>query len=79
MVPIYREHVVAQIKPSTTKRIDFGLCLKGAKKNPPKRLIETGGLTKGDRITHRIPITSLGEIDDEVSNWLRIAYDLDAP
>ena len=30
------------------------------------RLIDTGGFAKKDRITHRIPITSLAEIDDEV-------------
>lgn len=78
IVPIYRHHVVAQIKPSTTKRIDFGLFLKGAKKRLSKRLLDTGGLDKGDRITHRIPISTLDEIDDEVETWLRVAYDLDA-
>ncbi len=77
MVPIYRNHVVAQIKPSTIKRIDFGLFLKGSKKKPSKRLIDTGGLAKGDRITHRIPITTLDEIDDDLQSWFRIAYDLD--
>jgi hypothetical protein len=33
---------------------------------------------KKDRITHRIPIASLEDIDDEVKNWLKVAYDLDA-
>ena len=42
------------------------------------RLIDTGGFAKKDRITHRIPITSLEEIDDEVKRWLKVAYDLDA-
>lgn len=78
MVPIFRNHVVAQIKPSTIKRIDFGLCLKGGKRKPSKRLIDTGGLEKGDRITHRIPITSLDEIDDVVRSWYQVAYNLDA-
>ncbi len=78
IVPLYREHVFAQIKPATRTRIDFGLALKGAKRKPPKRLLETGGLEKGDRITHRFPIESLGEIDREVKDWLAVAYALDA-
>jgi hypothetical protein len=78
IVPFYREHVFAQIKPATRTRIDFGLALKGAKKKPPRRLIDTGGLAKGDRITHRIEITSENEINDEVKTWLKMAYDLDA-
>jgi hypothetical protein len=77
-VPLYRQHVFAQIKPSTRTRIDLGFALKGAKKKPIKRLIDTGGLAKGDRITHRIEIGSLEEIDNEVKEWLEIAYDLDA-
>ena len=31
IVPLYRNHVIAQIKPTTNTRIDFGLALKGAK------------------------------------------------
>ncbi|MCG8409430.1 MAG: DUF4287 domain-containing protein [Phycisphaerales bacterium] len=77
IVPLYRNHVFAEIKPSTRTRIDFGLALKGAKGKLPKRLIETGGLAKGDRITHRIPIASVDEIDDQVKRWLSIAYELD--
>jgi len=77
IVPLYRNHVIAQVKPSTRTRIDFGLALKGAKKKLPKRLIDTGGLQKNDRITHRFPIASLAEIDAEVKEWLTIAYDLD--
>lgn len=78
IVPFYREHVFAQIKPSTRTRIDFGFALKGAKKKPSKRLLDTGGLAKGDRITHRIEITALADIDAEVKEWLKIAYELDA-
>ncbi len=78
IVPFYRDHVFAQIKPTTRTRIDFGFALKGTKKKPPKRLLDTGGLAKGDRITHRVEITSLTDIDSEVKAWLKIAYDLDA-
>jgi hypothetical protein len=41
-------------------------------------LIDTGGYPKKDRITHRIPITSPGEIDAEVKRRLKLAYDADA-
>lgn len=38
IVPLYRNHVIAQIKPATNKRIDFGLALKGAARELPSRL-----------------------------------------
>ena len=76
IVPLYRNHVFAQIKPTTQTRIDMGFALKDLK--PTGRLIDTGGFAKKDRITHRIPITSLADIDDEVRRWMRHAYELDA-
>jgi hypothetical protein len=76
IVPLYRNHVFAQIKPTTQTRIDFGLALGDTKKTP-KRLIDTGGFAKKDRITHRFEITSLQDIDDEVKRWLKVAYDRD--
>ncbi len=78
MVPLYREHVFAQIKPTTNTRIDLGFALAHYKGKLPKRIIDTGGLAKKDRITHRIPIESMEEIDGEVKKWLKTAYDLDA-
>jgi hypothetical protein len=75
MVPLYRNHVFAQIKPATCTRIDLGFAL-GAR--PAEgRLVDTGGYAKKDRITHHIPISSLAEIDDEVKQWLRIAFEED--
>jgi hypothetical protein len=76
IVPLYRNHVIAQIKPATRTRIDFGLALGATK--APKRLIDTGGYKKGDRITHRIEVTSSADIDEELKRWLKKAYDLDA-
>jgi hypothetical protein len=75
IVPFFRRHVFAQIKPATRTRVDLGYALKDIK--PLGRLLETGGFAKGDRITHRIPIGSVDEIDDEVKSWLKKAYDLD--
>jgi hypothetical protein len=76
IVPLYRRHVFAEIKPTTRTRIDLGLALRDTPVEG--RLLDTGGFAKKDRITHRIPITALEEIDDEVRRWLRKAYDLDA-
>jgi hypothetical protein len=75
IVPLYRNHVFAQIKPATNKRIDLGLALQDTRASG--RLIDTGGRAKGDRITHRIPISKAEEIDTEVMSWLRKAYDMD--
>ncbi len=77
IVPLYREHVFAQIKPTTNSRIDLGFALMHYKGKWPKRLIDTGGLAKKDRITHRIEITAVEQIDGEVKKWLKTAYDLD--
>jgi hypothetical protein len=76
IVPFYRKHVFAQTKPTTRTRIDLGLCLRGVK--PPKRVIDTGGAAKGNRITHRIEITSVKDIDAELKRWLKTAYEQDA-
>lgn len=75
IVPLYRNHVFAQIKPTTRRRIDFGFALGDMKAQG--RLIDTDGFAKKDRITHRIEITSLKDIDDEVRQWLKVAYDRD--
>jgi hypothetical protein len=77
IVPLYRKHVFAQIKPTTNSRIDLGFALTHYKGKLPKRLIDTGGLAKKDRITHRMEITAPEQIDGEVKKWLKTAYDLD--
>ncbi len=74
MVPLYRKHVFAQIKPTTRTRVDLGLCLRGVEFTD--RLLDTGGTVKGDRITHRIPLTDVAEIDAEVLAWMRQAYEM---
>ena len=75
IVPLYRNHVFAQIKPATRTRIDLGFALGDSKATG--RLIDTGGFAKKDRITHRIPLASVADVDDEVKHWLNVAYDLD--
>jgi hypothetical protein len=80
IVPLFRHHVFAQLKPSTRTRLDLGLALgpmiRAGKKIPP-RLIDTGGFKKKDRITHRIELESVNDVDEGVSKWLATAYGLD--
>jgi hypothetical protein len=76
MVPLYRKHVFAQVKPTTRTRIDLGFALGDTPATG--RLIDTGGFAKKDRITHRIPISAMDDIDDEVQGYLKMAYDRDA-
>lgn len=82
IVPIYRRHVIAQIKPSTKARLDFGLALgalmKQGKAKFPRRLIDTGGFVKKDRITHRFELAAVAEVDSVVEHWMRAAYESDA-
>jgi hypothetical protein len=77
IVPLYRQHVFAQLKPTTKTRLDLGLCLGSTPFT--ERLLDTGGAAKKDRITHRIAIAQLSDIDDEVKYCLRMAYELDGP
>ncbi len=87
IVPLYRQHVFAQLKPTTRTRVDLGLALKPAMKGEKPvakglkshRLVDTGGLKKKDRITHRIGIESLKDIDATVKGWLKVAYDINPP
>ena len=74
-VPLRRRHVFAQIKPTTNTRIDLGLALGRTKATA--RLLDTGRLAKGDRITHRTPISSVADITADVKRWLKKAYATD--
>lgn len=75
IVPIYRNHVIAEIKPTTLARVDFGLALGDFPATG--RLIDTGGVAKKNRITRRIPMTTPDDIDDEVRALLMLAYTMD--
>lgn len=75
IVPLYRNHVFAQIKPATKTRIDLGFALKDTPFS--NRLFDTGGQRKKDRITHCVSITQLSDIDADVVEWLEKAYRLD--
>lgn len=76
MLPIRRAHVFARLRPATRTRLDLGLALGDAP--AIGRLRDSGGLARGDRITHRVALGSPTEVDDEVLGWLRRAYEMDA-
>jgi len=75
-VALYRNHVFANIKVSTNTRIDLGLALKDMK--TPKRLIDTGGFEKKDRITRRIEVKAKADINLDLKKWLAKAWEMDA-
>ena len=60
----------AVLKPTTKSRIDLGLRLDNTQ--PEGRLREAKNLGQA---TVRIPLTTCGDVDDEVRNWLARAYD----
>ena len=72
IVPFYRQHVFAQLKPSTKTRLDLGLALgtMQAVKQKSAHLIDTGGLARKDRITHRIELSSLSDFNQFAKDWL---------
>lgn len=75
IIPFYRGKVFAQIKPGSLRRLDLGLALGKIPQTKPEVLKSTGGLEKGDRITHRFELTCADDFTDEVKDWLRRAYD----
>lgn len=80
IVPLYRHRVFAQIKASTLTRVDLGLALGDPTglQDPAGRLIDTGGFQKKDRLTHRIEVRSLEDLDAGLKAWLELAYEKDA-
>ena len=70
-VSIIRKKQFALIKPATKTRIDLGLKLKD---KPTKERLENSG-PFGSMCTHRVQLTSLDEVDSELIEWLRVAYE----
>ena len=70
-VSLRRKKQFALIQPSTRTRVDVGLCLKG--KKPTKRLEESGSFNS--MVTHRVRLESLEDVNTQLINWLKEAYD----
>lgn len=71
MVPIYRKHVFAELRP-VDGAVEVGLALGDV---PAKgRLLPSDGRQPGDRLTHRVMIRAERDVDAELNGWLAQAY-----
>lgn len=71
-VSIIRKHQFLLIKPATKSRIDLGFKLKG--KEITERLEASGPF--GTMCTHRVQLTDISQVDAELKNWIKEAYEL---
>ena len=69
-VSIIRKKQFALIKPATKTRIDLGLKLKD--KPLTDRLENSGPF--GTMCTHRVKLSDINQIDQELKDWLKEAY-----
>ncbi|MCX7553943.1 DUF5655 domain-containing protein [Marinicella sp. S1101] len=70
-VSFIRKFQFVLVKPATKKRIDLGLKIKD--KKPSGRLEASGPF--GSMCTHRVQVTSLKDVDDELLGWIKQAYE----
>ncbi|WP_299103353.1 DUF4287 domain-containing protein [uncultured Winogradskyella sp.] len=70
-VSFIRKRQFVLIKPATKKRIDLGLKLP--EKPTTDRLGNSGPF--GTMCTHRVQITSVNDLDDELIAWMKEAYE----
>ena len=69
-VSVVRKKQFTLIKPATKTRIDLGLKLKD--KSTTDRLGNSGPF--GSMCTHRVQLTDVSQIDNELIDWLKEAY-----
>jgi predicted transport protein len=69
-VSIIRKRQFVLIKPATKTRIDLGFKLKD--KPTTERLENSGPF--GTMCTHRVQLTDLADIDNELKEWIQEAY-----
>lgn len=70
-VSCVRNKQFALIKPATKTRIDLGLKLRG--KSTTDRLENSGPF--GTMCTHRVRLTDIAQVDEQLINWLEEAYE----
>jgi hypothetical protein len=70
-VALVRKKQFALIQPSTATRVDLGLKLPGVAETD--RLQEAPDFGSGS-ITHKVALSSVDDVDPQVTNWLRAAY-----
>ena len=67
-VSLRRDKQFAVIEAPSARRVAVGINLRGDA--PTERLKAAGGMC-----THRVDVTDLGEVDDQLIGWLREAYE----
>jgi hypothetical protein len=75
IVPLYRRHVFAEINPASPSQIDLGFALLDEPFTA--RLVDTSRPAKKNRITHKVAICKISDIDLQVRRWLKQSYELD--
>ena len=70
-VSVIRKRQFVLIKPATKTRIDLGLKLP--EKPTTDRLGDSGPF--GTMCTHRVQLTSVNDVDDELISWMNEAYE----
>ncbi|CAM2064587.1 DUF4287 domain-containing protein [Sulfidibacter corallicola] len=71
-VSLRRKKQFALVQPSTKTRVDVGINLKGMA--PEGRLEASGSFNQ--MVSHRVRLTEVGHVDDELMGWLQKAYEL---
>lgn len=77
-VAFVRKKQFGVIKPSTNTRVDLGLKLKdqaAAGLLPARGRLEDAGNFGSGSITHKVSLFAVDDVDDEIANWLRMAYE----
>ena len=70
-VSLRRAKQFGLVQPSTKTRVDVGLQLKG---HEPNERLEAAG-SFNSMVSHRVRLTSADQVDDELIEWLRRAYE----
>lgn len=70
-VSLRRKKQFGIIQPSTAKRVDVGVNLKGVE--PAGRLEKSGSFNS--MVSHRVRLSTIEDVDDELIGWLRQAYE----
>jgi len=70
-VSLRRSKQFALLQPTTKTRLDVGINLKGI---PPTGRLEASG-SFNSMVSHRVRLESIDQVDRELINWLKDAYD----
>ena len=70
-VALRRKKQFGLIQPSTKTRVDVGINIKG--KDPQGKLGASGSWNS--MVSHRVKLSEVSEIDDQLIAWLKEAYD----